>query len=526
MSGRKPPKSTNGNGHDGVSAPYDPEWESLGRDTQRFRQRMSEQPHRQTAPDSDDEPSPLPRDPREGTDFCAVWDKLASDSTTSHLIDYINGGAVDPVPTLREIVMAFRRVGDGAAIYPEQISMVMAICGCQMARFSNLRVDVTDEWNAAAQRQTEGLLGAQKAREQDVPQAQSVPVFIKGSLPPSYLVEPVLQRATLYTCTALTSHGKTAVLLYMALMVAAGRSVAGKYTIRGRVVWLAGENPDDFAMKIATACVHWDINPDELDMVVIPGSFDLGAKMEDAVKMAAAGGDVAMVVVDTSAAYRMDEDEHDNPTSTDWARTMRAFVRMPGRPAVILATHPTKWAEATALLPRGGGGFLNEVDGNMSLWAGEEQATTVLHWCGKWRGMTFSPIEFELRLCPHPTWKLRNGEPVMIKLAVPTGEEAPQRRPQTTKKSGMPDKQRIACHILADLLVTEGKAGYAPNGLLAVEEEKWRHEFYSRACVEDDLPNTKRVTYRRTADKLLAGAIIAINAGWVWLTHPEVVDTE
>jgi len=497
-----------GNGHDD---------EQRARDGRDFRTYMSQ--IRQPSTDTGDEP---PRDPREATDFRAVWDKLATTDATRHLIDYINGGAVVPAPTLTEIVRAFFAEEDGKAIFPEQISMVIALCGGQLSRRHGLRADVLAEWGKARQDQIDGVTDAQQARQGGVPQAQSVPVFLKGSLQPSYLIEPILQRATLYTCTALTSHGKTAVLLYIALCIASGRRVADNYTVPGRVVWLAGENPDDFAMKIATACDHWNMDPADLDMVVIPGAFDLADKMEDAVKMAAAGGDVALVVVDTSAAYRFDDDEDSNPNSIDWARTMRRFVRMPGRPAVVMATHPTKHAEATNLLPRGGGGFLNEVDGNLSLWADEDQATTTLSWQGKWRGMTFAPIAFDLRPCPHPTWKLRNGEPVTIKLAIPTGEEAPRRQPQAARK-GAPDRQRLARNILADLLVIEGKAGHAPNGLMAVEEEKWRSAFYSRACVEDDLPNTKRVTYRRTAGRMLEAQTIGINDGWVWLTQPEAV---
>ena len=518
----------NGNGshrRNGLGGTDDPLWNSVEGETQRFVQRMSDQTHRRTAPDIDDERSPPLDDPREATEFCAVWDKIYADPASRHLIDYINGAVVEPVPTLRDIVMAFRRAGEGAAIYPEQISMVIAICGGQLSRHAALRKDVVAEWRAAAQRLKDGAEDAQEAREAGVPQAQTVPVFLKGSLQPSYLIEPILQRSTLYTITALTSHGKTAVLLYIALMIASGRSVAGKHTVRGRVVWLAGENPDDFAMKIATACAHWDIDPAELDMVVIPGSFDLGSQMEDAVKMAAAGGDVAMVVVDTSAAYRMDEDEDDNPSSTHWARTMRGFVRMPGRPVVILATHPTKYAEPNTLLPRGGGGFINEVDGNMSLWADEEQATTSLHWCGKWRGMTFAPIAFELHPCPHPTWRLRNGEPVMIKLAVPTGEEVVRRPPtETRSRTGRPasDKADIARNILADIIVTEGRSGWAPGDLLAVPKDRWRQEFYSRACIAEDNPENRKKAFQRAVNRLQEANVVAANNDWVWLTHPEV----
>ena len=281
-----------------------------------------------------------------------------------------------------------------------------------------------------------------------IPWAQSVAVFIKSQPPPEYLIEPLIQRASLYTITALTSHGKTAVLLYIALCVASGRAVAGKHTVRGRVVWFAGENPADFAQKLVTACHHWDIDPDDLDMVVMAGAFDLASMPAEAVKMAAAGADTALVVVDTSAAYRFDDDEDSNANAITWARMLREhFPAMPGRPAVLVATHPTKHADDTNLLPRGGGAFLNEVDGNLTLWADEEQNATTLHWQGKFRGMSFSPIQFNLQPCPHPSWTFRNGDPVMVKLAVPTDEPPKPRpankangrgRPATTRKQHRP----------------------------------------------------------------------------------------
>ena len=186
MSGRKPPKPTNGNGHshDG-GTPYDPDWDNLGRDTQRFSRRMSEQSHRQTTPDSDDEPPPI-EDPRDRTDFRAVWDKLASNTETSRLIDYINGATVEPLPTLQEIVAAFFDAGAGLAVIPKYVSTVITLCGGQLSRQSNLHLDVDAEWDKLWDDQIRGGKRRQEAREQGVPQAQTVPVFLKGSLPPSY----------------------------------------------------------------------------------------------------------------------------------------------------------------------------------------------------------------------------------------------------------------------------------------------------------------------------------------------------
>ena len=501
-----------GNGHDGA-------WDTLGEDVRSY---MSQ--YRKPG-QVEEEPSP-PQDPREQTDFCAVWDKVATSPDTARIIEYINGKPCDPIPTLTEIVSAFYKAGQTKAIWPEQISMVIAICGGQLSRHSNLRNDVFAEWGKLHSDAMFAAEQQQRARDETgVPWAQSVGVFIRSQKPPEYLVEPLIQRASLYTVTALTSHGKTAVLLYIALCVASGRPVAGKHTVKGRVVWFAGENPSDFAQKIHTACHHWDIDPDSLDMVVLPGAFDLANMPQEAVKMASAGTETALVVIDTSAAYRFDDDEDSNANAITWARMLRLhFPVMPGRPAVLIATHPTKHADCDNLLPRGGGAFLNEVDGNLSLWADENQNTTTLHWHGKLRGMTFCPIAFTLQECPHPEWTLRNGDPVRIKLAVPAGETS-KPRPARAGKGGRPandDKTNLARKILADLLVTEGQHGIAPAHLLAVREERWRTEFYSRACVEGDKADTKLKGFQRAAERLLTAETVAIANKWVWLTQPEV----
>lgn len=496
-----------GNGHDGA-------WENLGEDVRSYMSQGYRNPN---------DPDPLP-DPREATEFCAVWDKLATDPATSHLIDYINGKPCDPIPTLEQIVGAFFDAGKDRAVFAEQISAVIAICGGQLSRLISLRPDVVAIWGKLRSERIHDTEQKQKANKEGIPFAQSVAAFIKGVKPPEYLIEPVIQRGSLYTLSALTSHGKTAVLLYIALCIASGRPVAGKYTNPGRVIWFAGENPDDFAQKIVTACHHWNIDPAELDMAVIPGAFDLAGQIDDAMKMAAACGDADLVVVDTSAAYRIDDGEDDNANSLAWAKVLRRLLKLPGRPAVVTAAHPTKHADETNLLPRGGSAFLNEVDGNLTLWAGEDQETSTLHWQGKFRGMSFCPIQFDLRPCPHPEWKLRNGEPVTIKLAIPAGD-VPRQRAANGSGRGRPandDKTKLARKILADLLVTEGQYGHAPPDMLAAPEHRWRTEFFSRACVDDDKPNTKRVSFLRTAERLLNAEVIAINNGWVWLTHPEV----
>jgi hypothetical protein len=85
--------------------------------------------------------------------------------------------------------------------------------------------------------------------------------------------------------------------------------------------------------------------------------------------------------------------------------------------------HPIKNASRGNLLPRGGGAFLNELDGNLALWSDSLGEVTELHWCGKIRGPDFSPLGYRLR--PVPTGLTdERGRPETTIVAEPMSEEA------------------------------------------------------------------------------------------------------
>jgi hypothetical protein len=259
----------------------------------------------------------------------------------------------------------------------------------------------------------------------EIPSAVTLSHFLASAKSPEFLIEPLLQRGYLYTLTAKTFHGKTTVLVYLSLCIAAGMSFANLPTKQGRVVLFAGENPDDTASKLLVACECWRLEPADLPITVIPGAFDLAGGLEKALAEASSNGPVALVGIDTSAAYRSDPDEDNNQASKCWGQTLRRFTSLPGSPAVVVPTHPIKSAEQTNLVPRGGGGFLNEVDGNLTLWTEKLHSatpTTVLHWCGKQRGPNFPPISISLINQAHPTWCSHDGSPVELKVAVPSDD--------------------------------------------------------------------------------------------------------
>lgn len=81
------------------------------------------------------------------------------------------------------------------------------------------------------------------------------------------------------------------------------------------------------------------------------------------------------------------------------ARAFRRLSELPGRPAVLVACHPVKNAHRDNLIPRGGSSFLNEIDGNLTIWRHDALAT--IHTQGKFRGPLFEPVtvEFETVTC-------------------------------------------------------------------------------------------------------------------------------
>jgi hypothetical protein len=73
------------------------------------------------------------------------------------------------------------------------------------------------------------------------------------------------------------------------------------------------------------------------------------------------------VVVDTSTAYFSGDDENSNVQALEHAKWLRSLsTRIPANPTILVCCHPTKNSGEDALVPRGGGAFLNELDGNLA----------------------------------------------------------------------------------------------------------------------------------------------------------------
>ena len=98
------------------------------------------------------------------------------------------------------------------------------------------------------------------------------------------------------------------------------------------------------------------------------------------------------------------------------ARLLRKLTELPGTPAVIVGCHPIKSGEN--LVPRGGGAFLAEVEGNLTCKKLSDEIIE-LHWSGKYRGASFDPVLFELAVITSERVKDAKGRlipSVMVRL--------------------------------------------------------------------------------------------------------------
>lgn len=254
---------------------------------------------------------------------------------------------------------------------------------------------------------------------------QSSAEFVAGFVPPDYLIDGLLQRRFVYSMTAPTGTGKTCIALRMTAHVALGMKLAEMEVEKGRVLYFAGENPDDVRTRWIKQCEELGQNPDQMGVVFLPGAPSISdkeiRKRIDA--EATEHGPFSLLIVDTSAAYFRGDDENSNAQLAKHARMMRSFVELPGGPTVIVTCHPTKNPDMSNLLPRGGGAFLNEMDGNLVCLKEPGSPVVTLDTHGKFRGPEFEPFSFKLTAGTSEKLKDTKGRLVSTVTAEPISHE-------------------------------------------------------------------------------------------------------
>lgn len=277
-------------------------------------------------------------------------------------------------------------------------------------------------WGRKAEEEMRGRAG--NGADAAGPALLSAADFLGRWRAPDFIVDGVLQRGYLYSFCGKTGHGKTAVALLLAVCVAAGTPFAGHDVARGRVVYLAGENPDDVRTRLLIMGEVLSVDVAALDLHFVDGAFDLAASLDALADTIERIGGAQLVIVDTAAAHFRGDDENSNTELGGFARELRRICTMDGAPAVVVPAHPIKHASGKAdLLPRGGGAFIAEVDGNLTCFSSDDGETTEVHWTGKIRGASFEPVSLKLERRASALLTDAKGRPVRSVVAVPMTDD-------------------------------------------------------------------------------------------------------
>jgi hypothetical protein len=218
--------------------------------------------------------------------------------------------------------------------------------------------------------------------------------FVSNYVAPEYMIDGIIQKRRIYSLTGKTGDGKTALQLYLSYLLATGSKLGHRQVESSRVLYLAGENPDDVQARWLAMGTNIGFDPHTIDVCFVAGQFRISSELDRLLNEARGFGDFGCAIVDTSAAFFEGEAENDNVQLGAHARLLRRLTELPGSPGVIVGCHPTKGGDL--LLPRGGGSFVAEVDGNLTCRKISDEVVE-LHWCGKYRGPTFEPVPFQLR---------------------------------------------------------------------------------------------------------------------------------
>jgi hypothetical protein len=241
--------------------------------------------------------------------------------------------------------------------------------------------------------------------------------FVKDYVPPSYLIKRMFQKRYIYAMTAPTGFGKTAIAILLAMHVAVGRPFHGRKVKKGKVLYFAGENPDDIRARLIKQAEEFGV--DDVDIIIVPKVIDFAHKeiKKLLAELLERHGPFDLVIVDTSAAYFFGTDENGNSQMKEHARTLRTLLQLRGEPCVVVLCHPPAYKESNSTVPRGGSAFLAEIDGNTYLTRMDSIVT--LHRHEKFRGGHWNSVSFELSTERSEKLKDEDGSHIPVVIAEP-----------------------------------------------------------------------------------------------------------
>lgn len=240
--------------------------------------------------------------------------------------------------------------------------------------------------------------------------------FLADLEPLEYLVDGVLPRGVVYSLTGYPGHGKTTLAIQFGLSVALGNDFAERVTTPGDVLFLAGENPYNLKWQYAAALAAQDVTTADR-MHFVEGHFSISAMIDTLKEKMTALPNLKLIIIDSLQAFFEGDDDNANIKMVEAARRFREVGSVASRPAILVIAHPAgKEPKRDNLVPRGGGAFLAEIDGNLTIWSPGDDMQ-ILHHSPKFRGAGFEPVEFIMATHEFDHLTDVNGTPLKLKVS-------------------------------------------------------------------------------------------------------------
>ena len=196
---------------------------------------------------------------------------------------------------------------------------------------------------------------------------------------------------------------------------------------KGRVAYVTLENPADFRMKLSVNRFILNIPMADFgdNLVIIDARLSPEEILDQLEVSSEENGPLQLVIYDTFQAGFEGAEFNSNTDVLAFTRRLRTLTTLPGSPSVLIAMHPTKSAGEEDLVPYGGGATVNELDGNLTLWA--VNGHIKLGW-NKVRGPEFEPRYYRIEKLSSPDIQDIQGRQIMLPVCRAVSEQAAEQR--------------------------------------------------------------------------------------------------
>lgn len=174
-----------------------------------------------------------------------------------------------------------------------------------------------------------------------------------------YVCKPILTKGQLGTITAHPGHGKTTLFVGLCAAQALQRPFGPiAPEADGLVYIVSAEDFQGTRNRILAEAARLHLDADErarLDERLRWAHVETNAgaaTIKAAIADDALGREVALVFIDTGPALFCGDDENDNVALRNFVEGFANWRDLPGKPATVLAWHPSKGATADRLEPR------------------------------------------------------------------------------------------------------------------------------------------------------------------------------